>query len=93
MKLIDVEILAVIKLGASISSHILIFFSWILYFITFQMLSPFPVFPLQTLYPIIPYSASVRIFLHPPKQSHLTALAFLYTGVSSLHRTKDLPSH
>jgi hypothetical protein len=30
---------------------------------------------------------------HPPTHFHLTALAFLYTGASSLHRNKGLPSH
>ena len=29
----------------------------------------------------------------PPTNTQLTALAFLYTGESSLHRTKGLPSH
>jgi hypothetical protein len=28
-----------------------------------------------------------------PMHFYLTALAFLYTGASSLHRTKGLPSH
>ena len=30
---------------------------------------------------------------HPPTHSSLTALAFPYTGASSLHRTKGLSSH
>ena len=30
---------------------------------------------------------------HAPKHSHLTVLAFPYTGASSLHRTKGIPSH
>ena len=52
------------------------------------MLSPFQVAPLQTSYPILSYSASMKVI------PHLTyALAFLYTGASSLCRTKGLPSH
>jgi hypothetical protein len=39
-----------------------------------------------------PSPASMRVLSHPPTHSHLTALAFLYTRVSSLHRTKGLPS-
>ena len=57
------------------------------------MLSPFFVSPLQTPYPISPYPASMRVLPHPPIHSYLTALAFLFTGASSLHRTKGLPSH
>jgi hypothetical protein len=46
--------------------------------------------------PPIPYPlppASMRLFPHPPTHSHLSTLASPYTGASSLHRTKDLPSH
>ena len=50
------------------------------------MLSPFPVSPLE---PPIP-SPTTPI---PLTHSHLTTLAFPYTGVSSLHRTKGLSSH
>ena len=57
------------------------------------MLSPFLVSPLQTPNSIPPYPASMRVLPHPPTHSCLTALAFLYTGASSLHRTKGLPSH
>jgi len=46
------------------------------------MLSPFPVSPLQTPYPILPYPASRRVL--SPTHSHLTILVFLYTGASSL---------
>jgi hypothetical protein len=35
----------------------------------------------------------MRVFPHVPTHSHLTALASPYTGASSLHRTKGLPSH
>ena len=41
---------------------------------------------------IIPYPTSKWLLPHPPTHSCLTALAFLYTGVPSLHRTKDLSS-
>jgi len=40
-----------------------------------------------------PPPASMRVLLHPPTHSCLTMLAFPYTGETSLHRTKDLPSH
>ena len=55
------------------------------------MLSPFPVSSLKTPYPIPLYTASMRVLYHPPTHSCLTALAFLYPGASSLHRTKGLP--
>ena len=57
------------------------------------MLSPFPVSSLQTPYPIPPYPASMRVLPHLPSHSCLTTPAFLYTGASSLHRTKGLLSH
>ena len=37
--------------------------------------------------------ASKRMLTHPPIHSCLTPLVFLYTGASSLHRTKGLSSH
>ena len=37
-----------------------------------------------------PYPTSMRVI---PTHSHLTTLALLYTGASSLHRTKCLFSH
>ena len=46
------------------------------------MLSPFQV----------PYPASMRVLPHPATHSCLTNLAFLYTGASSLHRTKNRSS-
>ena len=45
------------------------------------MSSPFPVSPLQTHYPIHPPTTSMRLCL---PRSHLTTLAFPYTGASSL---------
>ena len=47
------------------------------------MLSPFQV----------PNPASMRVLPHPATHSCLTNLAFLYTGASSLHRTKSLSYH
>jgi hypothetical protein len=36
----------------------------------------------------------MRVFLHPPTHTHLSALHFTTLGhLSSLHRTKDLFSH
>jgi hypothetical protein len=57
------------------------------------MLSPFPVSPLENPYPFLPPPASLRVLTHPPTHSHLTALAFPYTGESSLHRTKGFSSN
>ena len=54
------------------------------------MLSPFPVFPPQTPYPISP--ASMRVFPYSPTDSHLTTLTFPYARALSLHRIKVLPS-
>jgi hypothetical protein len=34
----------------------------------------------------------MRVLPHPPTHSCVTALAFLYTGASSFHRTTGLPS-
>ena len=54
------------------------------------MLFPFPVFPPQP-----PYSKFLALLpseCSPPTHL-LNATAFLYTGTSSLHRTKGLPSH
>ena len=36
---------------------------------------------------------SMRVLPHPPTDSCLPALAFLYTGALSLHRTKGLFSY
>ena len=55
------------------------------------MLSLFLVSSPQTLIPSP--SASMRVLPYPLTHSHLTALAFPYTGALSLHRTKGLPSH
>ena len=69
------------------------FFYWIFYLFTFPMLSPFLISPLETSYPIHPAHASMRVLPHSPTHSCLHVLAFPYTGVSRLHRTKDLSSH
>jgi hypothetical protein len=57
------------------------------------MLSPFPVSPPESPYPIPCLPATMGVFPHPPIHPHLPALAFPYTGASSLHRTKGLFSH
>jgi hypothetical protein len=78
------------SLWPPVSDYRLFFFN-ILYLFTFQMLSPFPVSPPEPLPPIPPPSlASMRVLLHT--HSRLPALAFLYTGASSLHRAKGLSS-
>lgn len=40
------------------------------------MLSSFPLSPLQTLYPIPPYLASMRVLRHPHTHSHVNSQAF-----------------
>jgi hypothetical protein len=69
------------------------FFIVIGYFNYISMLTPFQVFPLQAPYSIHPPPSSIRLFTHPPTHSHITALASLYAGASSFHKTKGLPSH
>ena len=44
------------------------------------MLSPFPVSSLETPSPVLTPPASVRVLPLPPTHSHLTTLAFPYTG-------------
>jgi hypothetical protein len=66
-----------------------LFFNWIFYVFTFQILSHFTVSPLETISPISPPSASMK--MPAPTHSHLTVLA--YTGATSLHWTKGLYSH
>jgi hypothetical protein len=48
---------------------------------------PFPGFPSESPHPLSPHPA------HQSTHSHFLALAFPYTGASSLHRTKGLSSH
>jgi hypothetical protein len=63
-------------------------------FIYISNIIPFPSsHPLENSYPILPPPASMRVFPHPPTYSLLPTLAFLYTGASSLHRTKSLSSY
>ena len=57
------------------------------------MLFPFLLSPLETPYPILPNTASVRVLPHPPTHSCLPILAFPYIRASSLHRAQDLSSH
>ena len=57
------------------------------------MLFIFLVSPLETPYPILPSPASMRMLTQPPTHSCFPALASLYTGASSLPRTKGLSSH
>ena len=57
------------------------------------MLYHFPVSPPETPYTIHPPPTSMRLLPHPPTHTCLPALTFLYTGTSSLHKTKGLSSH
>jgi hypothetical protein len=59
-------------------------------FIYISNVIPFPGFPSAN---SSPPPASMMVCPHPLTHSHLPALAFLYTGASSLHRTEGLPSH
>jgi hypothetical protein len=61
--------------------HFFLFYS-IFYLFMFKILSPIQVFPLETLYPILPLPASVRVLPHPGPHSLLPTLAFPYTGAS-----------
>jgi hypothetical protein len=56
------------------------------------MLSLFLLSPLQTLSHPLPLPCFYE-GAPPHKYSCLTTLGFLYTGASSLHRTKGIPSH
>ena len=61
------------------------------------MISPFPVTPphnslISSPSPHLLF-ASMRVLLHPLTHSCLTTPASPYTGSSSLHRTKGIPSH
>ena len=72
------------------------FFNFIncrLHLFTFQILSPFTISLLQIHYAIPPYHASMRELPYPHTHSCFSTQAFIYTGESSLHRTKGLPSH
>ena len=62
-------------------------------FIYISKCIPFPGFSSTNLLsaPLLP--ASMRVFPHPCTHSHLTALAFPYTGASSFQSTKGLSSH
>ena len=64
-----------------------IFTTFIIFFIYFSNVIPFPCFTLRkTLSPPPPPA-------YQPTYSHFPVLAFLYTGASSLHRTKCLSPH
>ena len=66
------------------------FFNWIFYLFTFQILSHFPVSPLQS---SIPSPLTLLLWGWPSTYSCLTALIFLCTGASSFHRNKGFLSH
>jgi hypothetical protein len=55
------------------------------------MLSPFLISPLQTSYRIPPYPDSMRLLPNPPTHSHLTTLAFFYTGHQAFTELKAFP--
>jgi hypothetical protein len=59
-----------------------------IFFIYISNVIPFPITPSKLPIPSPLYEGAPP-FIH----SHLPALAFPYTGASSLHRTKGLSSH
>jgi hypothetical protein len=72
----------------------ILFFPFIGYFLYLHFkYPPFPISPLEALYPIPPPPASMRVLPYPPTHSFLPTLAFPYIGASSLHRTNGLSSH
>jgi hypothetical protein len=69
-----------------------LFFSWIFYLFTFQMLSPFPVSPLQTSYAIPPYSASESALLSTyPLLPHCPSIALHWGIKTSQNQGPPLP--
>jgi hypothetical protein len=73
--------------------YLFLFFNWLFYLFISQMLSCFPVSPMQNLYPLPFPHASKRVLPHPLTHSYLTALAFINAEASGLHRTKGIPYH
>jgi hypothetical protein len=66
----------------------------ILFIYISNVIPPFLVFSAETHYPMLPPPVSMTMHTHLPTHSQLLfALAFPYTGASSLPRTKDLSSH
>ena len=57
------------------------------------MLSPFLASPLEPPFSIPHPPASMRMLPLPPTHSHLTTLAFHYTGELSLHKIKSFSSY
>lgn len=66
----------------------LFFINWLFYLFTSQMLSPFPVSPLQTLHLIPLHFASKRLLTYPHTHSNLSPLESPYARATNLHRTK-----
>ena len=62
-------------------------------FIYISNVIAFPSFPSANLYYANAPTASPRVLTKQTTHSSLPVLAFLYTGASSLHRTKGLSSH
>jgi hypothetical protein len=68
-----------------------VLFYWIFSLFTFQMLSLFQVSPLSRSPLLYPHPlASIRVFYHQHTHSCFPTLAYLYTGLLSLHRTNGL---
>jgi len=60
-------------------------------FIVYFIYLHFKCYPFSQLNLVLP--AFMRVLPHPSTHSHLTSLAFPYTGTRSLHRTKGLSSY
>jgi hypothetical protein len=81
------------KQGCSEPNFKLVSIFFLILLIYISNVIPFLGFPSANPLSHSPYSASIRVLLHPPTHSCLTALAFLYTKASILQRTKGLLSH
>jgi hypothetical protein len=64
-----------------------------IFFIYISNVIPFPGFPSKNPYFTLPSLASMKMCPNTPTYSLLPTIEFLYTGASSLHRTKGLFSH
>ena len=72
---------------------IFLFNIFIRYFRYILNATPFLVSPPKISSSFPPSPTSMSVFPPSPTHSHLSTLKFPYTGASSLHRTKGIPSH
>lgn len=72
---------------------LLVHFKLIILFIYISIVIPILVSPPWTFHNILLFFVWKTVFIHPTTLSSLTPLASPFSGLSSLHRTKDLSSH